>query len=108
MRDLDEKTKKVLKGLKKADKTAVMEDIYRHVLAEYTKNDVKTWMEGDDRFDSISETERDSFADFCAERWAYNGDYDCDQSYWDNIQNLIDEEYENLNLDEDEEEDLDL
>ena len=29
------------------------------------------------------------------DRYVYHGDYDCNLSYWDNIENLIDEAYEN-------------
>lgn len=60
------------------------EAVYREVLAQYTKQDIL--VRAEDYFGmDISDEE----AEFLAERWAYDGEYDCNLSYWDNIDNLL-------------------
>ena len=38
----------------------------------------------------------EDFIDACAFRYVYDCDYDCNLSYWDNIDNLINDEYEKV------------
>ncbi len=93
-KDLHDITKKVLSGLSDGDISTVMEDLYRLQLYKYTLDDVYCQIEEDERFSDISEEDFDRIAESCARRYAYEGDYDCNLSYWDNIQGLIDEEIE--------------
>jgi len=60
------------------------EMVYREVRAEYVAEDIAARAE--ER--GINPDELD--VDGLAERYVYDGDYDCNLSYWDNIDNLID------------------
>lgn len=57
------------------------EAVYREVLTQYTKQDILIY--GKDM--GITE----ETAQRLAELWAYDGKYDANLSYWDNIDNLI-------------------
>ena len=59
--------------------------IYKHLWTEYVEEDVRTRAE--ERKIKLSEDQ----IGYVADRYVYDGDYDCDLSYWDNIDNLIDE-----------------
>lgn len=59
--------------------------IYRYVWSEYVKDDIESQCESRD----IMLTEE--AIDEIVNRYVYEGDYDCNLSYWDNIDNLIDE-----------------
>ena len=73
------------------------DDIYRLVWKKYVKEDVKSRIEdlhvldkNDENFNIIVET--------VATRYVYDGDYDCNLTYWENIDNLIDETFIELNI----------
>ena len=75
------------------------DDIYRLVRKKYIKEDVKSRMEelqvldkNDENFDTVVET--------VATRYVYDGDYDCNLTYWENIDNLINETFIELNINE--------
>lgn len=75
------------------------DDIYRLVWKEHTKEDVKSRIEdlqimdeNNKNFNTVVET--------VAARYVYNGDYDCNLTYWNNIDNLIDETFIELNINE--------
>mgnify|MGYP003227282206 FL=1 len=60
-----------------------MDMIYRKVKYQYVINDIK---------DRIKDTETELTDDqiaYAARRYAYDGKYDCNLSYWDNIDNCI-------------------
>ena len=66
--------------------------IYRDAWAEHVTEDVKSYLNDNDRFESMDEA---SVTDLCktvAERYAFCGDYDCNLDYWTNLNNLIEEE----------------
>ena len=66
------------------------EQIYREKLKEYTKTDVLEYIEGNKDYEDITKNVNiDEVADTVAEMYADNGDYDCNLSYWQNIDNLI-------------------
>lgn len=67
------------------------ERIYREVLKDYTKQDILARAEDIDR--EVSEAQ----AEYLAYLWAYTGEYDCNLSYWDNIDNLIENYLDLLN-----------
>lgn len=63
------------------------DDLYRILHMPYVKEDVKHM---------INELEIDTSAydlecliDDCASRYVYDGDYDCNLSYWQNLENII-------------------
>lgn len=73
------------------------DDIYRLVWKKYVKKDVKSRIkdlqimdENNEHFDTIVET--------VATKYVYDGDYDCNLTYWENIDNLIDETFIELNV----------
>jgi DNA topoisomerase IA len=75
----------IYEKMKEADKDA----LYHMLRSDYVRKDVKTYCEDMDILlneDGIEEV---------VNRYVYNGDYDCNQSYWDNIDNLAKETYEN-------------
>lgn len=83
---LDEnKIKELAAGLdeKKAD------SLYRALWCNYVKEDVKLKLEEESDI-KLTENEIDN----CVDLYVYHGKYDCDLSYWDNIQNLIEDVWE--------------
>lgn len=63
------------------------DDLYRILHMPYVKEDVKHM---------LNELEIDTSAynlecliDECASRYVYDGDYDCNLSYWQNLENII-------------------
>ncbi len=66
-----------------------IEVVYRHRLFQHTKADVLSRIE--EYHTEMSEENADSIAEAVAERWVKDGDYDCGLSYWDNIDNLVEE-----------------
>ena len=68
------------------------DDIYRMVWYNYTYDDVEGFLEDYDAYDiPATQEEVDEFIGDVANAYVYNGDYDCNLSYWDNIKNLVDE-----------------
>lgn len=64
------------------------DDIYRMKLKEHVEEDVKSRLS--EHFDArLSADEEESLISEIANTWVYDGDYDCELSYWDNIDNLI-------------------
>lgn len=63
----------------------VRDDIYRDVWYEHVLEDVKSYAESEGI--EIS----DEVAGNCAIRYVYDGRYDCNLNYWQNIANLIEE-----------------
>ena len=70
------------------------DDLYRILDMSYVKRDVEH---------KLNELEMDipddileDFIDTCVFRYVYDCDYDCNLSYWDNIDNLINDEYEKV------------
>lgn len=76
---IEQKINTILKDLTEEEKDAIYRKLwYNHVLEDVyslsTDEDIEIT-------DDIAET--------IADRYVYNGDYDCNLSYWDNIRNLI-------------------
>ena len=71
-----------------------LEEAYRAKHFQYVREDVSNVINSgtyDDLRDDYSDEEIETLIDDVAYAYAYKGDYDCDCSYWDNIDNLIDE-----------------
>lgn len=62
------------------------DDIYRMVWSDHVKEDVRGVL---DEREELTEEEKDAIIEDVANDYVYNGDYDCNLSYWDNINNLI-------------------
>lgn len=73
------------------------DEVYRYLWFQHVKEDVETYSENIDlkelgiKFDDEEITT-------VAEKYVYDGEYDCNLSYWDNIENLIYEvtDYRNI------------
>lgn len=59
--------------------------IYRHIWSERVREDVESHLE------NMDETLTDDEIRTVAERYVYQGTYDCNLNYWTNIENLINE-----------------
>ena len=79
---------------------AVKDNVYRILWKERVKEDVEQQIEEmdiDNRYSrKFSDEEIAGIIDTAAERYVFGGDYDCNLSYWDNIENLINDECESL------------
>lgn len=65
------------------DDSTTRDKIYREVWKEHVMEDIRSHAE-----DMEVELSNDDIDDI-AERYVYNGDYECNLSYWQNIENLI-------------------
>ena len=63
------------------------EAIYRKVWKKHVIEDVNSYLDG------IGITLTDEDVDKVAQMYVYEGDYDCNLSYWQNLENLIREVY---------------
>jgi ribosomal protein S13 len=61
--------------------------IYRAVWLNHVKNDVKAFIKDQDI--ALNEDQ----IDHIAQLYVYDGRYDCNLNYWDNLDNLINEEF---------------
>ncbi len=73
--------------------------IYDLVHMKYLKADALQKMSEESYYKNFSNRTKQILADRVAKRYAIDGDYDCDMSYWDNIYNLLREETESLRQD---------
>ena len=86
--------KRIIDGLDAVEK----DDVYRYLWAEHVREDVEN------RISDNAENSDDSdirifdtrVIDYVTERYVYDGRYDCNLSYWENIDNLIDEAERNI------------
>lgn len=60
--------------------------LYRYLWAEHVREDVQGRLED---YDDISENEYEAIIEAVANAYVYDGDYDCELTYWENIDNLI-------------------
>ena len=59
-----------------------------------TKEDIKLEMEYD--LNEMSKEQQDAFAEKVAHRYVYDCEYDCNLSYWENLDNIIRTEISNF------------
>ncbi len=77
------------------DQPGMVEALYCALRKEYVKHDALAYI-GDDagtfaKEESDYSEDEIELADAIAERYAYEGDYDCTLPYWTNIKNLYEE-----------------
>lgn len=92
----NEKIDNILKDLTADEK----DTLYRKLWEEYIKQDVTMYLYDDDHLSDIideynvdfTKEETDGIIDRVVERYVYEGDYDCELNYWENIDNLINDE----------------
>ena len=57
--------------------------VYRHLWQGYVKADIRA------RAASTGTEMNEDQVEFAADLYAYDGEYDCNESYWSNIDNVI-------------------
>lgn len=72
------------------------DEVYRLLLAEHIREDVRPLIGQIKECQSLTDEEKDNFIDNIAHSYAYENKYDCNQSYWCNIQALINNAVDNL------------
>jgi len=63
--------------------------VYRALWKEHVVEDMYSEMDGMVMADLLPDDEKATIADMAAERYVYEGDYDCNLDYWTNIRNLL-------------------
>lgn len=76
---ITESTKKLLDTLSYIEK----DDLYRALWFNHVVEDIESYREEHD------EPITDNEISIAAERYVYDGDYDCTLDYWTNIENII-------------------
>lgn len=89
----DEQIKDVIKAYPKEDLLDLLnydqkDYIYRKVWAEHVSEDVRSLCK-DEGYDEVYTPD---IAEQIAYRYAFEGDYDCNLPYWQNLKNLFEEE----------------
>ena len=89
----DEQIKDVIKSYPKEDLLDLLnydqkDYIYRKVWAEHVSEDVRSLCK-DEGYDEVYTPD---IAERIAYRYAFEGDYDCNLPYWQNLKNLFEEE----------------
>lgn len=65
------------------------DELYRYLWVNHVREDVRTILEEYD-VPYLSDDDFDAMVDDCANRFVYNGEYDCNTDYWSNLEALID------------------
>ncbi len=64
------------------------DDLYRYLRCDYVRQDIEDYCVNEDI--NIPEDKYDEIIDTAVTLYVYDGKYDCNLSYWENISNLID------------------
>lgn len=83
MNKLSEKMHSFVKTLSSTER----DELYRYLWSDYVRNDVREHLSRDDI--GLSDEDVNAIVETVVEYYVYNGEYDCELSYWDNISNLI-------------------
>lgn len=65
------------------------DELYRYLWVNHVKEDVRTVLE-EYGVPYLSDDDFETMIDDCANRFVYNGEYDCNTDYWSNLEALID------------------
>ena len=65
------------------------DELYHYLWVNHVKEDVRTVLEEYD-VPYLSDDDFETMIDDCANRFVYNGEYDCNTDYWSNLEALID------------------
>ncbi len=70
---------------------AAKDTLYRALRAEYVEEDVRAFLEGPngDDYRELPDKEYDALVKAVVDRYVYDGDYDCNLSYWENLELLV-------------------
>lgn len=72
------------------------DEVYRLLLAEHIREDVRLLIGQIKECQPMTDKEKDNFIDNISHTYVYEGKYDCNQSYWCNIQTLINDAVDGL------------
>ncbi len=88
----DDKIESILQKLDAAEK----DSLYRRLWKDYVREDVSGFLdeEIEARELEIADEDKELIVGKVTNLYVYEGEYDCNLSYWDNIRNLIDPELE--------------
>lgn len=95
-KSMNKTLKHIVDGLDAIEK----DDLYRYLWSEHVREDVESRLSSDYEemmLTASGETDEDrlkAVIENVVERYVYDGDYDCNLSYWENIDNLIEEAME--------------
>lgn len=71
-------------------------EAYRYLWFSYVVEDVKHCLDDNYEIEEYKKEDLEEIAESVAFMFVYDGNYDCNLSYWENIENLIDGELELL------------
>lgn len=75
---------------------AEKDEAYRYLWLPYVIEDVENCLEWEYDLEDYKEEDIKGIIESVADSYVYQGEYDCNLTYWRNIQNLIDGELELL------------
>ena len=85
----EEEARKIVEDLKQR---GLDDAVYRILWFEHVLEDVTAYMTEEAGYEGPPLKGQDKgTAEIVASRYVYEGDYDCNQSYWNNIDNLLGE-----------------
>lgn len=64
--------------------------IYRKEWHKHVCEDIRTYLKDNSDDDQEPVTLTDDQISYAADRYVYDGEYDCTQDYWENIQGVVD------------------
>lgn len=70
------------------------DDIYRKVWYEHVKDDAYTLIEEEFTKEQLHGRKKNNLAEQIAHAYVYDGKYDCNFSYWDNLGSLLNYYYD--------------
>ena len=82
---MKESTKKFVDNLDSVEKDA----LYRYLWEDYVKEDVESRLNENFDCDNLTEDQIDIITNRVIQEYVYDGNYDCNLTYWTNIDNLI-------------------
>lgn len=86
-KNTSEKVQELLKNLTSREK----DELYKALEFEYVREDVECQLEQNINIpDNLSDDAYNDIVDDITKKYVYDRDYDCDLSYWENIDNFID------------------
>lgn len=66
------------------------DNIYRTIWAEHVAEDAESYLSDDNRFNSLDKKEQNEICQEIAHRYVFDGEYDCNQDYWTQLNMLAD------------------
>ena len=85
---LDHTLKEVIDNLPYKEKN----ELYRYLWYPYVVEDVELCLNDNYDLDDYTEDEIENLVKTVANNYVYNGKYDCNISYWNNLENMIENE----------------